>query len=71
MEIINKKKLNNIFPQRIFEKKEFLFHQVDLVRDEYIINSGEIMLERNNVKIEKLGIDEAFRVFNLFFENKN
>ncbi len=68
---IQNKKLNNIFPQRIFEKKEFLFHQGDLIGDGYIINSGEIMLERNNIKIEKLEKGEALGVFNLFFENKN
>ena len=68
---IQNKRLNNIFPQRIFEKKEFLFHQGDLIGDGYIINSGEIMLERNNIKIEKLEKGEALGVFNLFFENKN
>ena len=28
------------------------------------------MLERNNIKIEKLGKGEVFGIFNLFFENK-
>ena len=68
---IQNKKLNNIFPQRIFEKKEFLFHQGDIIGDGYIINSGEIMLQRNNIKIDTLGKGEVFGIFNLFFENKN
>ena len=64
-------KLTSTFSQRILEKNELLFRQGDLVGDGYIINSGEIMLERNNIKIDKLGKGEALGVFNLFFENKN
>ena len=70
-DIIQNEKLNNTFSQRILEKNELLFRQGDLVGDGYIINSGEIMLERNNIKIDKLGKGEALGVFNLFFENKN
>ncbi len=70
-DFIQNEKLNNTFSQRILEKNELLFRQGDLVGDGYIINSGEIMLERNNIKIDKLGKGEALGVFNLFFENKN
>ena len=70
-DFIQNEKLNNTFSQRILEKNELLFRQWDLVGDGYIINSGEIMLERNNIKIDKLGKGEALGVFNLFFENKN
>ena len=70
-DIIQNEKLNNTFSQRILEKNELLFRQGDLIGDGYIINSGEIMLERNNIKIDKLGKGEALGVFNLFFENKN
>ena len=70
-DFIQNEKLNNTFSQRILEKNELLFRQGDLIGDGYIINSGEIMLERNNIKIDKLGKGEALGVFNLFFENKN
>ena len=70
-DIIQNEKLNNTFSQRVLEKNELLFRQGDLIGDGYIINSGEIMLERNNIKIDKLGKGEALGVFNLFFENKN
>jgi CRP-like cAMP-binding protein len=71
IDIIQNEKLNNTFSQRILEKNELLFRQGDLVGDGYIINSGEIMLERNNIKIDTLGKGEVFGIFNLFFENKN
>ena len=70
-DFIQNEKLNNTFTQRILEKNELLFRQGDIVGDGYIINSGEIMLERNNIKIDKLRKGEALGVFNLFFENKN
>ena len=70
LDIIQNEKLNNTFSQRILEKNELLFRQGDLVGDGYIINFGEIRLERNNIKIEKLGKGEVFGIFNLFFEKK-
>ena len=62
---IQNEKLNNTFSKRILEKNELLFRQGDLIGDGYIINSGEIMLERNNIKIEKLEEGEVFGIFNL------
>ena len=38
--------------------------------DGYIINYGEISLERNNKKVEILGQGEVLGVFNVFFDNK-
>ncbi len=67
---IQNEQLNNTFSKRILEKNELLFRQGDLIGDGYIINSGEIMLERNNIKIEKLGKREAFGIFNLFLKTK-
>ena len=62
--------LDRNFSSRVLKKRDVLFREGDTLGDGYIINYGEISLERNNKKVEILGQGEVLGVFNVFFDNK-
>ena len=62
--------LDKSFSSRVLEKRDVLFREGDTLGDGYIINYGQISLERNNTKVEILNQGEVLGVFNVFFDNK-
>ena len=62
--------LDKEFSSRVLQKHDVLFREGDTLGDGYIINYGQISLERNNTKVEILNQGEVLGVFNVFFDNK-
>ena len=62
--------LDKGFSSRVLQKRDVLFREGDTLGDGYIINYGQISLERNNTKVEILNQGEVLGVFNVFFDNK-
>tara|TARA_B100001059_G_scaffold78646_1_gene76412 strand:+ start:160 stop:429 length:270 start_codon:yes stop_codon:yes gene_type:complete len=62
--------LDKRFSSRVLQKRDVLFREGDTLGDGYIINYGQISLERNSKKVEILNQGEVLGVFNVFFDNK-
>ena len=62
--------LDKNFSSRVLQKRDVLFREGDTLGDGYIINYGQISLERSNTKVEILNQGEVLGVFNVFFDNK-